>query len=104
VIDLTNETILTLSEARGRLPRRRQGKRPDLSTLYRWATRGLRGIVLETIQVGGTACTSLEALQRFFDRLTAARTRPGAAASILTPKQRARRQQRTEQDLAKVGL
>lgn len=25
---------------------------------------------LETIQLGGTKCTSLEALQRFFDRLT----------------------------------
>ncbi len=37
--------------------------------LYRWATEGLRGVHLETIQVGGTLCTSIEALQRFFERL-----------------------------------
>ena len=35
------------------------------------ASRGLRGIVLETIQVGGTTCTSQESLQRFFERLQA---------------------------------
>jgi hypothetical protein len=37
----------------------------------RWSTKGLRGIRLETIRVGSTTCTSLEALQRFFDGLTA---------------------------------
>ena len=69
-IDLNREHVLTLAQAASTLPRRRAGKKPHLSTLYRWSSRGLRGIRLETIQVGGTACTSREALQRFFDQLT----------------------------------
>ncbi len=70
MIDLTTETTLSLTEATKHLPRRRAGKRPHVATLYRWAQRGLRGVRLETIQVGGTLCTSLEALQRFCDRLS----------------------------------
>ena len=47
---------------------RRQAR--ELATLYRWATHGCRGVRLETIQIGGTKCTSQEALQRFFNRLS----------------------------------
>ena len=72
MIDLARETVASLTEAAKwkRLPRRRQGKRPHVSTLYRWATAGVAGVKLETIRVGGTLCTSLEALQRFFERLS----------------------------------
>lgn len=70
-IDVFSEHVLTFPEAARILPRRRAGKKAHVSTLYRWATRGVRGCVLETIQVGGTSCTSREALQRFFDRLQA---------------------------------
>lgn len=76
MIDLENETVLSLTEAAKQLPRRRAGKRPHVATLYRWANRGLRGIQLETIQVGGTLCTSAEALQRFFERLSSDRRKP----------------------------
>ncbi|WP_422927034.1 DUF1580 domain-containing protein [Singulisphaera sp. PoT] len=54
-----------------------------MSTIYRWSTSGCRGVVLETIQIGGSRWSSREALQRFFEELTAARTRaksPGAQA------------------------
>lgn len=70
MIDLSNENVVSLTEAAKRLPVRRAGKRPHVATLYRWAGRGLRGVKLETIQVGGTMCTSTEALQRFFDQLS----------------------------------
>jgi hypothetical protein len=30
----------------------------------------MKGVRLETIQVGGTRCTSMEALERFFHRLS----------------------------------
>lgn len=69
MIDLSAEKVISFTEATKLLPRRRAGKRPHVATLYRWANRGLRGICLETIQVGGTRCTSIEALQRFFDSL-----------------------------------
>ncbi|NLE37136.1 MAG: DUF1580 domain-containing protein [Pirellulaceae bacterium] len=69
-IDPNTENIISLTEAAQSLPRRRAGKKPHLSCLYRWSTTGCRGVVLETIQVGGTRCTSKEALARFFRRLT----------------------------------
>lgn len=64
-----HEEVLTFREATRRLPRRSSGRHPHPATLYRWATEGLRGVRLETIQVGGTLCTSIEALQRFFEQL-----------------------------------
>ena len=69
MIQLDSEHVLSLREATQQLPRRRTGQRPHIATLYRWATDGLRGVQLETLQVGGTLCTSIEALQRFFERL-----------------------------------
>ena len=70
-INISTEDVFPLTEAPKRLPPRR-GKRCAISTPYRWAQHGLRGVRLETIQVGGTKCTSLQALQRFCDRLSSA--------------------------------
>lgn len=74
MIDIHKETVLSLTDAGKHLPRRRAGKRPHVATLYRWAQHGVRGVILETIQVGGTLCTSLEALQRFCERCTSGDT------------------------------
>lgn len=70
MIDPNAESLISLSEAARSLPRRRAGKRPHVSCIYRWTTTGCRGIVLESLQIGGTRCTSREALTRFFQRLT----------------------------------
>ena len=72
MIDLTSETVISLTEAARTLPARRRGKRPHVATLYRWSQRGCRGVRLETCQVGGTRCTSVEALQRFVNQLSKA--------------------------------
>jgi hypothetical protein len=69
-ISTIDEKIITLAEAAAKLPKRRLGRNTHVSTLHRWATKGCRGMVLETIQIGGTRCTSREALQRFFERLS----------------------------------
>ncbi len=74
MLDIKSEQLLTFPEASSMLPKRRNGKRTHVATLYRWSTQGCRGVVLETCQIGATRCTSVEALQRFFDRLTEART------------------------------
>ncbi len=71
MIDLATEEILTLADACSRLPRRRAGSQPHPATLYAWARKGYRGVRLETIRVGSSLCTSVQALQRFFDRLSA---------------------------------
>jgi hypothetical protein len=71
VIDIQKEKVFSLTQAAKSelLPRRRFGKRPNVATFYRWAQRGVRGVALETLQIGGTKCTSAEALQRFFELL-----------------------------------
>ena len=97
MIDLA-ENILSFADACRALPRRRRGRKPSTSTLWRWSTRGLRGIVLETIQVGGQRCTSVEALQRFFEQLSAGRV---AAPS---PRPDQRRHEVVERELASEGI
>jgi Protein of unknown function (DUF1580) len=71
MIDISKEQVLPLTGATKHVPRRRRGRPTHVATLYRWSDPGLHGIRLEVIQCGGTLCTSLEALQRFFNRLTA---------------------------------
>lgn len=106
MIDPTTESLVSLTEATKRLPRRRAGKRPNVSTLYRWSTAGCRGVILESIQIGGTRCTSREALARFFCRLTD----PNGlgAARPETSRQHTRRRQReiaaAERALDREGL
>jgi len=63
MIDTTRETLLSLAEAGTIL-------RKHVATVYRWSTAGVRGVILETLQVGGTRCTSREAVQRFCEALT----------------------------------
>jgi hypothetical protein len=84
-IDITRETVfpLALASDRVRVPPRRHGRKPAAATWFRWAKDGFRGVVLETLQVGGTKCTSVEAVQRFFDRLTAEDAARGTIPSDL---------------------
>ncbi len=69
-----HEQMLSLAQAARRLPTLRGRKSPHPATLFRWATAGRKGrngaiVRLEIWRVGGTNCTSIEALTRFFDRL-----------------------------------
>ena len=100
MIDISQENVITLAEATRRLPRRRKGKRPHVATLYCWVDRGIRGIHLEAIRVGGTLCTSVEALQRFCERLSAPNGQPTAKTS---PSRRAA-VARADRSLDKAGL
>ena len=72
MIDIHKEKLLTLAEAARHpsLPRRRQGKRPHVSSIYRYAKTGIRGVRLETVRFAGSLCTTEQALQRFCDRLS----------------------------------
>src|SRR5262249_3689525 len=70
MIDVAVEPLITLTEAAALVPRRRRGRKTSVTTLCRWASSGVRGVVLESIQVGGSRCTSIGALQRFFDSLS----------------------------------
>ena len=67
MIDHEREELLTLTAATKLLP-----GRPNVATLWRWRTAGVRGVKLETILCGGRRMTSREALTRFFAATTAA--------------------------------
>jgi hypothetical protein len=64
-----DDELVTLRQAARLLPKRRGGKRAHASTVWRWATAGLRGKRLEVLRVGGIAYTSEAALDRFFREL-----------------------------------
>src|SRR3954452_1213428 len=65
-IDPLNQDVFSLTKAARRLPRLRNDRPVNVSTVWRWATKGLRGHRLETAMVGGVRVTSDEALREFF--------------------------------------
>src|SRR5687767_7252563 len=64
-IDLLQDQYLTLNEAAALLP-----GRPHISTLHRWRTRGVRGIKLRTVLIGGHRHVSIAELHRFIEATT----------------------------------
>ena len=100
MLDLLSEQVVTLCEAAKRLPRLRKNRPVHVSTLWRWALRGLRGVRLETTMIGGVRVTSTEALQRFFARLAS-----NNGAEQGTPGERRFSElQRIETELDKAGI
>lgn len=75
MIDIESEQLLTVKAAREWL-RGRTGHAPHRNTIRDWARVGLKGVVLETVRIGGLVYTSVEAMQRFSDR----RQSPAAVA------------------------
>ena len=51
------------------IPRRRGGARLALPTLWRWSTRGVRGIRLRIVRIGSTPATTEQWLHEFFAAL-----------------------------------
>jgi hypothetical protein len=57
-IDPLAGDLLTLAQAARLFPPRRRESRLATSTLWRWATRGLRGTRLDVVKVGGVTYTT----------------------------------------------
>ena len=74
MIDLKSERTVPLNKAPQFVP-----GHPHLSTIWRWYLRGVRGVKLETLVVGGRRFTSVEAIERFCERLS----RPAAVRGAL---------------------
>jgi len=94
----------------------RGGKPVHQVTLSLWYRRGVRGVRLETIMVGGRRCTTMGALARFYQAVSQAR-RPhpshqptpaggpaDAAPSPRTGRDRSKAVRRAMDDLAKRGV
>ena len=58
------EQVMTLVEAAGWLERR-FGRRPNAASVWRWATKGIKGVRLATISLGRYRYTTVSALERF---------------------------------------
>lgn len=99
-IDIRRERLIPLGDVPDRLPLSSRGKKVHRTAVHRWTEHGLRGVRLEYLQVGRRRCTSVEALQRFLERSTAARatTCHGAATTVTSrsPRQAATRQAEKE--------
>jgi hypothetical protein len=107
MIDLTNETSLSLAQAARLLPTGRGGRPVTLSCLLRWVLRGARSpsgeiVRLGAVRLGGRWITSREALQRFADALTPKLN--DAEAKPRTQAARERASDRAGRELEKLGV
>lgn len=102
MIDLRHEKLLTLAEAARHpsLPARRRGKRVHVSSLYRYAKTGIRGVKLEVVRFAGNLCTSEKALQRFCEALT----QIDSNRSSITNLTKSRSPQDIAEDLSSLGI
>jgi hypothetical protein len=103
MIDPRTESLIPLSDA-PRHPLLRRGRRPGRpihrATLERWMTRGVSGVRLESLKLGGIRMTSEEALVRFLERVSDPHATPDSA----TPSMAATAHARAERELAAEGL
>jgi len=97
-IDPLNEELLTMSEAARLLPKRRGGSRVAITTLWRWRTRGSKGVHLATVRVGGCVYTSREALTAFIE------AQSGTAPALPAAESPSRRSRRAMAELEKMGI
>ena len=102
MIDISTEQLLTLPQAARVRPHGRLGRPTHPSTVYRWISRGVRGVAgvvkLEGVRIGGSWYTSREALQRFAEALT-----NGSTETVRgdTPRQRAAD---ADEELRRLGI
>lgn len=99
-ICIESEDLLSLPQAAAEIKPRRK----HVSTLHRWRLKGVRGIKLETVMVGGHRCTSAQAIDRFHHRVTAAADGEPVESPSKTSRQRKNDIARAEQDLARMGV
>ena len=110
-----NETVLSLSDATRAVPKL-NGKRPAISTIWRWCVRGIvardgQRIRLEHGRLGRRVITSREAMARFSERLADAHGfecatggEPTPTTSPRTDEQRQRDMAQAEQELSAAGF
>jgi hypothetical protein len=98
MIDIKAETLLTFHAAANSLP-----TKPHISTIHRWRLRGIRGVKLDSVLVGGVRYTSDEALQRFFECTTAVAD-GREAAPTRTSAQRKKAIEAAERELQEAGI
>jgi hypothetical protein len=98
-IDPLSDELLTLPQAAALFPRRRAGSKVSTTTLWRWYTRGSRGVRLEVARVGGQVYTTRDAIRDF----VAARSVAGGAPVPQAPSPNTR-SKRAMKALEQMGM
>jgi uncharacterized protein DUF1580 len=91
------------------LPVRRQGKKLNTATVWRWATKGVKApngsiVRLRTWKVGGMHSTTEQWLCEFFEATSLPTTEPDATPMPRTAGQRERAAARAERELQRAGI
>jgi hypothetical protein len=92
-----NNGYISLKEACKYFPGR-TGEPLCLAAMYRWTTKGCRGVKLRTAQLGAVRCTREEWIEDFFEKLT---EKAGTRDPMPTPSSR---QQEVERELDAIGI
>ena len=95
-IDFEAETIITLGEACRAFPPNGISD----ATMARWIQKGVKGVKLETLLIGGRRVTSKEAICRFIQTQNAEEQ----PAAVITPAQRRRQSEAARQALQESGI
>ena len=88
----------------GKSPRHFPGKRPHISTIYRWLERGVRGVKLESFCVGSRRYVTQKAIDQFIERTTAAGPYSQVPSTSTVAKQRQREIEQAERELDEAGI
>jgi len=103
-IDIQTERLIGLDEAAKLFPGR-DGGSVHKFTVGLYARRGKLGVRLETVLAGPRRCTSVQAVQRFIEAVTAARNggRPVQAIATRTRRQKNKAVRDSVAELADAG-
>lgn len=88
--DLREDQSLSLPDAAEYLGKL-TGKKPHVSTLWRWCLKGCKGVRLESVCIGGKRFVTVTAIERFIEASTASRAattgkpHPAVAAAAASP-------------------
>jgi hypothetical protein len=73
--DLREDQPLSLPDAADYLGKL-TGRKPHVSTLWRWCLRGCKGVRLDSLCIGGKRFVTATAIERFIEASTASRAAP----------------------------
>jgi hypothetical protein len=89
--------LLNLSDAF----EKKTGRRPNPCTTWRWSSKGVKGVKLQVVFMGGTRLTTEEWVQDFMDAVSRANMAKHEVAPMQTPRQQDRNAEQAAKKLAK---
>lgn len=102
--NLFNESLTELRKA-DKYVGQITGKRPHKNTPWRWATKGVAGVILESVFINGQRWTSEQAIQRFLIASTNAKqAQHQAITQLLTDNSALKRASDIERQAREEGI